>query len=103
MWAWGTVAATATARGADTPAMHAALDALACLPADDDNNNNFANVGCRGGGRGGGWGTGDGMIMDRRRMSGMALRPPVPKNVVQQIYWYNDCKIFFKNYYSNFT
>ncbi len=57
---WVTAAVTAAARGADTPAMRAALDALARLPADDDNNDKFANVG----GGGGRWGRWPG---DRRR------------------------------------
>jgi hypothetical protein len=52
---WVTAAATAAARGAKTPAMGAALDALARLPTDDDNDNKFANVGGRGG-RWGRWG-----------------------------------------------
>jgi hypothetical protein len=51
-----TVAATAAARGANTPAMRAALDVLVCLSADNDNDDKFANVsgggGCGGGGRG---------------------------------------------------
>jgi hypothetical protein len=51
---WVTAAARAAARGADTPAMHAALDALVRLPTDDDDNDKFANVGGRGGGGGGG-------------------------------------------------
>ncbi len=56
---WVTAAATAAARGADTPAMRAALDALARLPTDDDDDNDiFANVG--GGGGGGGAGRGRG-------------------------------------------
>ncbi len=59
-----TAAATAAARGADTPAMHAALDALARLPAEDNNDDKFANVGGGGGGGGGGQETGGGMIID---------------------------------------
>jgi hypothetical protein len=50
--------------GGNTPAMRTALDALACLPADDDNDNKFANVGCRGGGGGGGRGTSGRMIIN---------------------------------------
>ncbi len=42
---WVTAAATAAARGANTPTMRAALDALAHLPAEDDNHDKFANVG----------------------------------------------------------
>ena len=61
---WVTAVATTAARGADTPAMRAALDALACLPADDDNDNKFVNVGGGGGGGGGGRGTGGRMIID---------------------------------------
>jgi hypothetical protein len=59
-------AGTAAARGADTPAMRAALDALARLPTDDDDDDKFANVGGGGGGGGGGRGTGGGMIIDPR-------------------------------------
>ncbi len=44
-----TAAATAAARGADTPVMRTALDALARLPADDAENDKFANVGGGGG------------------------------------------------------
>ncbi len=51
MRVWVTAAATAAARGADTPAMRAALDALTRLPTDDDDDNKFAN----GGGGGGRW------------------------------------------------
>jgi hypothetical protein len=64
--AWVTAAATAAARGADTPAMRAALDALARLPADNDDDDKFADVGGGGGGGGGGRGTGGGMIIDPR-------------------------------------
>jgi hypothetical protein len=42
----------AASRGADNPAMHTALDALACLPADDNDDNKFANVSGGGGGQG---------------------------------------------------
>jgi hypothetical protein len=65
---WVTAAATAAARGADTPAMRAALDALAHLPADDNDDDKFANDG-GGGGRGGAFGargTIGGMIIDPR-------------------------------------
>ncbi len=58
------VAATAAARGANTPVMHAALDPLARLPADNNDDDKFANVGGGGGGRGGGRGTSGGMIID---------------------------------------
>ncbi len=61
-----TAAATAAARGADTPTMRAALDVLACLPADHDNDDKFANVGGGGGGGGGGRGTDGRMIIDPR-------------------------------------
>jgi hypothetical protein len=44
-----TAAAMAAARGADTPAMRAALDILARLPADNNDNDKFANVGSGGG------------------------------------------------------
>jgi hypothetical protein len=53
----------AATRGADTPVMHGALDALVCLPADDDKDK-FTNVEGGGGGGGGGRGTGGGMIID---------------------------------------
>jgi hypothetical protein len=73
-----TAAATAAARGADTPAMHAALDVLACLPADNNDDDKFANVG--GGGGQGRW-PGDWRQDDHRSaicpccdMSGTALR-----------------------------
>jgi hypothetical protein len=46
---WVTAAVRAAARGADTPAMCADLDALVRLPADDDDNDKFANVGGEGG------------------------------------------------------
>jgi hypothetical protein len=60
-----TAGATAAARGADTPTMHAALDVLVRLPADNNNNDKFADVGGRGGGgRGGGRGTGGGMTIN---------------------------------------
>jgi hypothetical protein len=59
-----TATATAAARGADTPTIGAALDALERLPADDDYDDKFANVGGGEGGRGGGWGTGGRMIID---------------------------------------
>ncbi len=49
--AWVTAATTAAARGADTPAMRAALDVLAHLPMDNDDDDKFADVG-GGGGRG---------------------------------------------------
>jgi hypothetical protein len=42
---WVTAAVTAAARGADTPAMRVALDALARLPTDNDDNDKFADVG----------------------------------------------------------
>ncbi len=45
-----TAAATAAARGVDTPMMRTVLDVLAHLPVDNDNDNKFANAG---GGRGG--------------------------------------------------
>jgi hypothetical protein len=57
---WVTAAVTAAARGANTPTMRAALDALACLFGDNDDDDKFANVG----GRGGRWGRWPG---DRRR------------------------------------
>jgi hypothetical protein len=44
-----TAAAMAAARRADTPAMRAALDVLACLPVDNDNDDKFAIVGGGGG------------------------------------------------------
>ncbi len=61
-----TAAMTAAARGADTPGMRAALDVLARLPADNNDDDEFADV--SGGGRGGrgGRGTGGGMIIDPR-------------------------------------
>ncbi len=37
-------------KGADTPAMRVALDVLAGLPADNDDNDKFADVGGGGGG-----------------------------------------------------
>jgi hypothetical protein len=61
---WVTAAATAAARGANTPVMRAALDALLRLPMDDDDDDKFANVGGGGGGGGGGRGTGGGMIIN---------------------------------------
>jgi hypothetical protein len=61
-----TAATMAAARGADTPAMHAALDVLARLPVDNDDDDKFANVGGGGGGGGGGRGTGGGMIINLR-------------------------------------
>jgi hypothetical protein len=66
---WVTAAATDAARGADIPAMRAALDALARLPADDDDDEKFANVGV-GGGRWGRW-PGDRRRDDHRS----AIRP----------------------------
>ena len=63
---WVTAAATAAARGADTPAMRVALDVLARLPADNNNDDKFADVGGSGGGGGGGRGTGGGMIINPR-------------------------------------
>jgi hypothetical protein len=44
-----TAAAMAAARGANTPAMRTTLDALARLPADDNNDDKFSNVGGGGG------------------------------------------------------
>jgi hypothetical protein len=74
-----TAVATAGARGADTPAMCAALDVLACLPADNGHDDKFADVGGGGGGRGR-W-PGDRQRDDHRSairpccdMSGTALR-----------------------------
>ncbi len=61
-----TAATTAAARGGDTPTMRAALDVLARLPADNNNNDKFADVGGGGGGGGGDRGTGGGMIIDPR-------------------------------------
>ncbi len=37
-------AATAAVRGGNTPPICTALDALACLSADEDNDNKFADV-----------------------------------------------------------
>jgi hypothetical protein len=45
-------------KGAYTPAMRVALDALTRLPADDKDKDKFANVGGGGGGGGGGQWTG---------------------------------------------
>ncbi len=58
----------AAARGADTPAMCAALEVLTCLPANNNKDNNFSNVGSGRGGGGGGQGTGGGMIIDPRSL-----------------------------------
>jgi hypothetical protein len=70
-----TAAATAAARGADTPAMRVALDALARLPVDDNDDDKFANVG---GGRGR-WGRWPG---DRRRDDHRsAIRPSVLRSI----------------------
>ena len=44
--------------------MRTALDVLARLPTDNDNDNKFANVSGRGGGEEGGQGTGGGMIIN---------------------------------------
>jgi hypothetical protein len=46
--------------------MRAALDILARLPADNDDDDKFADVGGGGGGGGGGLGTGGGMIINPR-------------------------------------
>jgi hypothetical protein len=54
----------AAVRGANTPVMHVALDALACLLADDDNKDNSSSVGGQGEGKGFGQGGGIGMIID---------------------------------------
>ncbi len=59
-----TAAAMAAARGGDTPMMRAALDALARLPANNNDNGKFAVAGYRGGGGGGGWTTSSRMIID---------------------------------------
>ncbi len=52
--------------GADTPAMRAALDVLARLPADNNDDDKFADVDGGGGGGGGGRGTGGRMIINPR-------------------------------------
>jgi hypothetical protein len=44
--------------------MRVALDVLARLPADNNDDDKFANVGGGGGGRGSGRGNGGGMIID---------------------------------------
>ncbi len=60
-----TAAVAAAVRGANIPTMHAALDALTCLPADNNVNDNFVGAGgAGGGGGGGGRGTGGRMIID---------------------------------------
>ncbi len=73
------VAATAAARGADTPVMRTALDVLVRLPVENNNYDKFANVGGRGGG--GGRLTGDRWRDDHQsaihpccNMSGTVLR-----------------------------
>ncbi len=75
-----TAAATAAVRGADTSAMHAAVDALVRLPADNNNDNKFANVGGGGGGGGGGRGTGGRMIINLR-----SVRAAINKEDVRDI------------------
>jgi hypothetical protein len=79
-----TTAATAAARGADTPMIHAALDALARLPVDNDKNNNFANVSGGGGGGGGGPGTGSGMIIDLQSVHAAIKKEDIRRTVLRR-------------------